>query len=195
LVLASDEIDSTDGEERARLREALFRIALEIRDSKDESREPVLWAAIRRFASLVPVGEAHRLLEFTREGCSTRTQQTVMQGFQEIFTHASPKELATCRGLGLPISKVMGGLKIPAGPDAETTLALNAYHALAALGDERLTGWTETIVRSRQRWLINVALRRLKQVLESRDSAGLEHRQSSSDVLTRNLATISGSSE
>ena len=83
LIFAAECSQCYDPHIRASLKSELLAKALLLRDAHEERP---LWAAIRGFASLVPVEEADGLLSFLRDEDPPMTQIVALQGVEKIFS-------------------------------------------------------------------------------------------------------------
>lgn len=123
------------------LREAigdkLLRIAAEMRRQADGD-DKVVWAALRRGASLLPSSKAYRFLEFLAPGSSIDTRAVALQCIARSYEleppDCAPQEVA---------DRVYRFAERFLDPDVFTAgdpslIARNAIYALAALGDGRL---------------------------------------------------------
>lgn len=88
ILAAVEQTQFMDPELRTRVTAALLKHARVLRD---EGGGPVLWCAIRRYASMVPVEHSDTLLEFMRSDDDVKTIQVALQGIHNIYeVEASP---------------------------------------------------------------------------------------------------------
>lgn len=83
LVIAAERSQCFESDVRSLLQNGLYKSAIILRDAGEER---ALWAAIRRFASLVPLNQVDELLSFLRDEDSLATKQAALQGIQSIFS-------------------------------------------------------------------------------------------------------------
>jgi hypothetical protein len=134
LIFAAERSQCYDGPTRRSLTEVLLSQALVMRDAGE--RQP-LWAAIRRYASMVPVSEASALLQFLRDEDVPATKQAALQAIQHIFAVEVLGDHPVVRELCARVHILAEALTTPTclsergGP----ALALEAFCAAASLGD------------------------------------------------------------
>lgn len=146
LVLAAERTQVFDNAMRASLKDSLLRHGVALRDLGEE--EGPLWAAIRRYASLVPLSEVDGLLEFLRPEDADATKQAALHGIQHIFEVEPPDDSASISRLRERVSALAleyltsGRADSPEG----SSLALNVFCAAASLGDMNLSTLTERLI-------------------------------------------------
>jgi hypothetical protein len=89
LVMLAERVDTTDPSTREKLMGALRAHALLFRDALDVDADPPLWAALRRYSSLVPIGGVTSFLDFLRPEDRQKTKQTALQGLQNVLSSES----------------------------------------------------------------------------------------------------------
>lgn len=136
LIFAAEQTQVPDVASRTRLMEALWRRALTLRDTG----EAPLWSAIRRYASMAPVEESGRLLEFLQPDARPLTLQVTMQSLVNIFGAGSvPRSPATERILAKVHAVALERIDPSTVRSPEdAALAFCCYQAAAALDDPAL---------------------------------------------------------
>ncbi len=87
LVLLAERVSASNQTTRDKLRRALLEHALIFRDAQDPGADPPLWAALRRYGSLVPIQDVPSFLAFLRPQDRNKTKQTVLQVLQNILSN------------------------------------------------------------------------------------------------------------
>jgi hypothetical protein len=161
LVLAAEQAHSYEVDVRRALMDGLLSAARVLRDA-GEGRP--LWAAIRRYASLVPVEEVDALREFLRDEDLPMTKQATLQAIQNIFTVDSPGTSAAVGELRSRVHSLAEKLIAPSlvAEDGGTTLALEAFCAAAALRAPGVDMLRERIDQLQQPYLTRRAVEFLR---------------------------------
>lgn len=163
LLLAAERVVVRDPALRARLTDSLFYHAYELRG---DGASDALWAAIRRYASLVPARDAGRLLTFLGDELPSWTHQVVFQAIANVFHVEPPPDDAPLDALRARVVALAERYLCPERPTeglsgAEMSLALTAFVAAAALGSEALPRLEERLLSLPERWLAAEARQRL----------------------------------
>jgi hypothetical protein len=194
LILATEEVQFSQPELRTALQHQLFQIALTLRDDDNINSEPALWAALRRCASLMPEEDASHLLEFLSPEHTLDTRQVALQGIQTIFSFAPPGNPDTLHSLCDRVADLVRKYLDPdlLTPGENASLAVNALHALAVLGDERVIEYTRRLAVSQKRWLIRFAKRTLERTAKNWQARQpvTDSQRSALRLLTESLATL-----
>lgn len=147
LLATAEVMQVSDPALRERLEGALLRVATMLRDRPELSSERSLWAAVRRYASLVPQARVSGLLAFLRSADALTTRQVALQGTQNVFSVEPPGALAPLSALRERVREL--ALKYL---DADwlvspenNALALNAFCASAAAGEPELMALTDRL--------------------------------------------------
>lgn len=173
LVLAAERAQCFDPTTRAALKAGLLAHAVALRDAT-EGRP--LWAAIRRFASLVPIDESDELLSFLRDEDAHATKQAALQAIQSIFTtEVAPESRAVIR-LRERVHSLAATLLTPAcvTQPANASLALQAFCAAASLADPKLPALAALFVEIQRPYLIGRALDVLQRLQGTWSRSGKE---------------------
>jgi hypothetical protein len=176
LVFASEDVDFLEEGDRARLRERLYTLAQRMSDPTESAMsQEALWAAVRRFTSLVAPGreceQALRLLGFLRPGQPLLLQQVALQCVQNLFADRPPDHPEALRPLRRRAADLAGRFldqDVVSSP-ANAALAINAIHALAVLGDRQLPKMIRQARAVEKSWLTSQLRRRLEQVRDHWD--------------------------
>lgn len=135
LILATEVTAILNPDNRSRITASLLRHA---RDLRDEGSEAVLWSALRRYASMVPIEDVDNLLEFMRPTDSQKTIQCALQGIFNIFS-LTPRPNGVA--VGRLKERVLELCNIWIHPDrvqtsADAAMAFCSYSALLVLGGD-----------------------------------------------------------
>ena len=85
LVYAAENAELRDARHCAAIGKGLLARSIALRDASEVDAEPVLWSALRRYASLVANREAENLLTFLRPEDRRMTRQVALQGLYNIL--------------------------------------------------------------------------------------------------------------
>ena len=156
LILAAEDVVFPERGQRARLKQLLLDAGTALRDSLRVESEPAFWAAIRRFASLASQADAPCLLRFLRPADGVAARQLAFQALQNIFASSPPSDPEALIALRDRVADLaLKYLDVDLlTPGENASLAQNACHALAALGDERLPDCARRLLASDRPWLI-----------------------------------------
>jgi len=162
-VLEAELLQVDDPSLRARMVEVLWNEVLRIQASKGARPDHVLWAAVRRFASMAPVDQAERLLILLSPAEPYTTQQVALQAIQNMFADRFGQLKYDVR-VRLMDAAYRIGLEIASIPKtdrdaSQNALLYNAALTCAVLDDLR----TKTLVASMtpestvrfMRWLLD----------------------------------------
>jgi hypothetical protein len=149
------------------LRERLTRSLLEhARALRGSGATPVLWAALRRYATLVPAKHAETLIEFLddRPPHLNLTHQVVFQCVANVFSVSPPADDAPLDALRARVAGLATAYlrAEPLGSGDEASLAMTAFVAAAALGSAELERLEGLLLAHRERWLADAAAERLR---------------------------------
>lgn len=162
LIFTAEECPCYRKSMRAALKDALLDQALRMRDA-DEQKP--LWAAVRRYASLVPLDEVNALRSFLRDADALETKQVALQGIRSIFAVEIADEreaVAALRSRVHELAEVLidrSCLGVSGGP----ALALQAFCAAASLVVPGLPALADRIVALERQYV----RRRAEQQLQS----------------------------
>ena len=167
LLFAVEELDFRDDTQRATLKERLFELACQLRDSAAAQSRPALWSAIRSFATFAPEEESVRLLEFLRDEDEPDTQRVAMLGVQRLFSAQPPSQPPIHIELA---DRVFESADFFIRPrllrlDDAAAMALEAFHALAALADPRVITLAERIADIDCDWFSDLCQQRLRETI------------------------------
>jgi hypothetical protein len=169
LVVTAEDCPFSEPEQQRKVGERLLRIAAELRETAGEGEEKVVWSALRRGTSLLPLQDAGRLLPFLKSGEKPSTRMVALQSLARRFEADLPVEggvvgaellrsgVADCAAEFLAPQKFRSG--------TEAAIALNAVHALAALGDARLERCISSVQALERSWLTGEVRQRLEGLL------------------------------
>ena len=161
LLYATEQIQFEDPSERAALKDCLHEHALSLLQSGRVRSESALWAAIRRYASIVPEDEVALLQPFFGERASVATRQVALQAVQTIFHAAAPRDadsLSALRDRICDLAEKTVDPDLLVSPEI-ASLALNAFLALAAVGDSRAVRLATRLKATGKGWLLSAAFR------------------------------------
>jgi methylase of polypeptide subunit release factors len=161
LVFAAERSQCFEPDVRASLKKELLAQAIIFRDSGEQRS---LWAALRRFASLVPVTEVDGLLQFLRDEDEATTKQVALQGIQNIFSVDFPEPCAAVDRVRERAHRLAVELISPLGLSRQggASLALQAFCASAALLDPKLLVLAERLLLLERVYLVMRAVESLR---------------------------------
>jgi len=138
LIDAAELLRIEDEAQRARLRDAL---KLQIEALLDEGVEgPVLWAAVRRYGTLIAATETDLLCRLLAPERPIATRQVALQTLEQLFLlPGTQAEAVTPRlrdAVVAPLSEALAKEPASRSPEQDALL-LNALSVCTALGDER----------------------------------------------------------
>ncbi len=168
LLFAVEELDFRDDTQRATLKERLFKLACQLRDSEEARSRQALWSAIRSFATFAPEKESVRLLEFLRDEDEPDTQRVAMLGVRRLFSAQPPSQPQIHIGLADRVFESADffiRLRLLRLDDA-AAMALEAFHALASLADPRVVTLAERIADTDCDWFRDLCQQRLQETIE-----------------------------
>src|SRR5665213_3606387 len=162
LVLFTERVKTADQTIRVRLLTGLRAHALLFRDAKDLGADPPLWAALRRYSSLVPTSEVTSLLDFLRSDDRPKTRQTALQGLQNILSTESLPDGAETAALKKRVSELAFKHLDDdlLGSPENAAMALNCYCA-AVLADADTVELTNRLLGLARVELIAPAAKRI----------------------------------
>ena len=134
LVFAAERSQSFEPDVRRPLKDGLLSAAITMRDLGEQA---ALWAAIRRYATLVPVEEVNGLLDFLREEDPITTKQVTLQAIQNIFAVEVPTACGAVAAVRARVLALSTQTIVPSSFERpeEASLALEALCAAIALRD------------------------------------------------------------
>ena len=139
VVVAAEQVQVDNLELRKRLTVALHRNLHTLLGTGQSRYEHAIWSAIRKYASLIEQFEVSTLLPFLTGKSTLATRQVVLQAIHAIFQRSPVKTFDLVRDLAGRVAEIAEKYIDPdlvISPE-NNSLALNAFVALAALGDPR----------------------------------------------------------
>jgi serine/threonine protein kinase len=172
VVFATELIRFPAGEERQRVIQLLLDEARNLRLSEDSTDQRVLWAAVRRYASMVPLDDTARLMEFLLPDNPGHTQHIALRAIQTVFSHGPPDERIrpalvdlTRRVVDIALEALDGRELIPG---FRTAIAIDACSASAILGAwEGAIRAVELLIATRRSALIEMLYEQLSGIRKS----------------------------
>jgi hypothetical protein len=152
------------------LRNRLTRILLiHAQALRSGGASPALWAALRRYATLVPGNRAAEFLEFLDPAAPALSHQVVFQCIANVFSVEPPSDDAPLDALRARVAVLAAGyLSVrPLETGTQMSLARNAFTAAAALGSEDLGRLEGLLLEQRERWLVDAAIEPLQALAEA----------------------------
>ena len=169
LVLAAEDLQLKDIDQRSILSARLKEIAIFLRQSEEVGIDTVLWSAIRCYNSLIPNIEITSLLSFLDTSCIIDTRIVALQCIANRFDLSPLTEGDLFGHLSNRINEIAQKFLDPdvfaAGEEAAILEA--AIHALAAIGDVRLLNLLKCACMLDKPWLIRQILLDLRRTLEA----------------------------
>lgn len=169
LICATEYVQFRDPDHRQFLAARLYERAVSLLTSSRGQQERTLWATIRRYATLIPETEVVSLEAFLGAPASIGTRQVAMQGIQTIFEKTPPDPtlpLATLKSRIAVFCAKYFDPDILASPES-ASLALNAFLALAVLGDENAGRYAALLKQEGNGWMVRRATRFLEHARKS----------------------------
>jgi hypothetical protein len=165
LLLVTERVVVHDPWLRVRLTRSLLTHAGELLGGRD--RAP-LWAALRRYATLVRAEEAGSLVAFL-DAPDALTHQVVFQSIANVFSVVPPGDAAPLDALRARIAELAPGYLRQSPPltGEEMSLAMTAFLAAAALGSADLERLDRLLLGEHERWIVDTAAERLRALLEA----------------------------
>lgn len=154
LVIAAEQAEFTDDSLRKTIKTRLRHVATEFYHTQDPKWEPVVWSAVRRYASMLTRGEVELLRSFLDWTGAIDARQVTLQAIQSIFESAPSEEDADLNALRDRVFTLAENTLRPESFASGKTaaLAMNAVAALAALGDNRLSRCVQATLASGRAW-------------------------------------------
>ena len=174
LLVVTERVIVRDRELRTRLTRTLLAHAralgreLLLPPACGEKRdEQALWAALRRYATLVSADETGTLLEFLATSARL-THQVVFQCIANVFSVTPPKNGARLDPLRAKVSALAVEYLSQSTPitGEQVSLSLSAFVAAAALGSTDMEQ-LEHLLAEHERWLVDTAADRLRALVEA----------------------------
>ncbi len=140
LLAMMERFAIADPESRRRVREALLGHARSLSRSPSGKDEPLLWAALRGYASLASTADMEQLVPFIRAEISDRTKLLVCELVQQVLgADGIPEHPDRLSALREGIRSLLSSLDPAMVRDLPRlgALATNALAALAAMDDRR----------------------------------------------------------
>lgn len=176
LIYAAEDVRFLTEQHQERVWKRLYELALELRNDTTSGVEQVAWSAVRRLASLLPEHEAGRLRQFLDHRSIVDMRLATLQAIICIFENAPPANWEAVQSLADRVYQL--GMKI-IDPDIMTAgetsaIAEAATHALAVLGDSRVTTCIDRLQQLGWEWLLNQVRCDLRDVRDAWGERGLE---------------------
>lgn len=171
LIFAAERTQCYDPRARASLKDTLLTHAVAMRDAGEQ--QP-LWAAIRRYASLVPTVQADGLLQFLRGEDEPMTRHVALQGIESIFSVDVAEDCPAVSRLRERVHRLSTELLAAAG-EAESggnAFAVQAFCAAAALVDPELPALADRLAALQRRYPVARAVKLVRSVDALWDRAG-----------------------
>ena len=188
LIFATEQIEFRDPSTRATLKERLQHHATLLLQSGRLRSENALWAAMRRYASLIEESEIQALQPFLEGKASLATRQATLQAIHAIFQQSPPSDPAGLRALADRVDQIAVKYVDPellVSPE-NTSLALNAVVALSALGSRGAISFAARMRETGNRWLMRRGAQALDGLLAAWRSK--EHLSVEQQTAIRNVA-------
>jgi hypothetical protein len=154
LILATERVqfenDAYRGIVKARLRESVTEYC----KMPAQQWQPVVWSAIRCYASMLAPEEVPTLAEYLRLDGNIETCCVTLQAIQNVFFQAPAPARPSLEGLRAGVSQIATEAFAREEPEAgdQAALAQESVFALAALGDSRLPEFIHRTVQWGQPW-------------------------------------------
>ncbi|MBC7818181.1 MAG: hypothetical protein IAG10_14940 [Planctomycetaceae bacterium] len=168
LVFAAEDVKLPLAEQQDQAARLLRDVALNLRNRAEARFERVVWSAIRRFGSLVPVENADQLLNFLDRKGAVDTRLVALQSVVHIFELEPLADPATVQRLAdrvfeLAIKLLDRDLLFPGEIAA---IVEQAIQALACMGDPRLRDCFDRLPSVEAPWFAELVNRNLRGLLD-----------------------------
>jgi hypothetical protein len=174
LIFATEQLDVREPAQRETLKKMLYRHADSLLRSGRFQSESALWAAIRRYGSLVDESETLSMYPFLDGKSTIATRQVALQAIHSIFQQAPPKRSEGLSDLTARVHELASKYVDPdllISPE-NTSLALNAVAALSSLGASSSVQIATKLKETGNRWLTRRAIQLLEAMLKGWEAGG-----------------------
>ncbi len=170
LVLCAETVQFHEDVIRKRLWLRLLEIATHRRmEADDAAAKPIVLSAIRCLTSMIPLEELHRLLPLLEPPSPLETRLVTLQCISNVFEAgpptASDQFVQLCDRVYELALKFLDRDWLIAGERA--AIGLNAFQALACLGDRRLATCVSQLRALRMDWFVRQAIRKLQEIVDA----------------------------
>lgn len=171
ILHAAERVEFTAESQRARVLQGLRRHAEALKDLPGDEQRHALWAALRRYSSMVPVKGVGFFLPFL-EHPDIETRQCALQSVANVFSREAPLESADVAALRAGAGNILSAaLSAPRAPE-QIALALAAFCAAAALDHEDLGNMARALYAMKSGFAVRRALRKLGELTDAREASG-----------------------
>jgi len=175
LLITTERVLVRDPELRAALKVNLLAHARALRDSgaarakRSSGEQLALWAALRRYATLVPAEETRSFLDFLDDATPGQTHQVVFQCVANVFSVEPPADGAPLDALRARVTALAGVyLRFrPLETGGQMSRATNSFVAAAALGSEELERLEGLLLAQQESWLVDKVIEQLRVFTEA----------------------------
>jgi len=167
LVYAAEDVTFDSEAFQSRAAAALLAAAKRLREIDDADSGEVVWAAIQRAGSLIPVHEVSELVEFLTPPNVVDTRLAALQAIVHVFEMAPPTsdvDLKALRDQTFDLCSLWFNPNLFIAGEI-SALAIEGLIALATMGDERLGDLVEAANQLKRDWLSQEIDRRLNEVV------------------------------
>jgi hypothetical protein len=169
LLWATERVQFRDPPAREQLAASLLRHAVALRQARPGPDEHAMWAALRRYGTLIHETEAELApyLQFL-EDLTSSTQEVALRSLANVFSVNPPAPSLVLGSVRARVVEVARGCLDPAWlkPGERGALALSAYVTAAVLVVGPVDELTERIIGLGKRWLLRQAIQELAPTLE-----------------------------
>ncbi|MFM9963720.1 MAG: hypothetical protein ACKV2Q_21130 [Planctomycetaceae bacterium] len=173
LIYAAESVRFRDPGCRLQAVDVLLRNAASLRRSNDQGVAEVVWCAIHRIGSIIPIGRANELAAFLCPSDPIDTRLATLQAVVRIFEVAPPtvlKQFAELAERSVILAKKHWDPDVFAAGD-NSAIAIEATVATAALADRRVLELVDLAANVGRSWVMGKLQRRFDELLRFWQSA------------------------
>ncbi len=169
LIFVAEDVQFYEPEVRRRVKNCLFAFVSALRKNSSPRAEHAAFSAIRTYASLIDASEIGNLLSFLEPPIYIDTRLVTIQSVVRVLEASTSLSSHALDSLADRIVQLAKGLLHPdiLIPGELAAIAQNAIHALALIGDSRVTECFEQVKHLNKRWFTRQVRQRLEGTLEA----------------------------
>lgn len=179
LLYTTERTQFVEPKLRDKVQTLLLQHALSLRDQGGAAAQKPLWAALRRYATLIPAEEVNSLFEFLRDEDAPLTKQAALQSIQTVFSVVPPDVNLNLKSIRAHAHRLALALLMPqnASHSETRTLALNAFWAACLLDDPQISELLAALIAMQKPHMLWLSRDQLKAVAD----AWTKHSEANSD--------------
>ncbi len=194
LIFVAEDVQFFEPEVRLRIKNCLLAFVSALRKNSSPRVEHVVFSAIRTYASLIEASEIGSLLPFLEPPIYVDTRLVSIQSIVRVLEASSSLPSQSFDSLADRIIQLAKGLLHPDVliPGELAAISQNAIHALALIGDSRVSECLEQVKHLNKRWFTRLLRQRLEGTLETWEANDMDGDSRSRYNGIRNILTILG---